>query len=934
MTVNSSEKKSKIRERLLLGYLRRNTRLALILSTGALILVLIASSSGAFCYFVSKKSMSLAAKESPVDVVFEQHIYTVPGGLPPYPHEFLGTIYAEPDVVNAYGLAALVLNLNVSVNRNDTGMHNVMILSASKKEGFNVTLSEGSQIGQYDEILVSEDFCEQFNVTLMDQIKLVQVTSRKPLRTLEISGSAVGITPKHFSQLTEELGLHDSLLLAGHTEAELLSFDQYPFVLVNMSNIFVPSFLDYASKHYMLPTILATFFVKFDSDTYLNPWDSDITISNLKEQAQNLIIDMNNLTSTRIGYEYELVSLAAVPAENVFQQLNQFINISRLTVIAFGATVAFVGWCFYSSVSQLALSARTRELQLMRIRGISQKSIDRTISLAVVASGVIGTAAGLLVGFVMTTNIAPSILNISITQADLGQTFGILSLMFYAFFGLAASLISQRQALSKVRTVTPRAEAGMEVQSKMGLSEKVALAIAFILGTIKVADWLLGFNLTSESGTANPITSAVMLFFRLIDQTILDALGALLLIYALVTILSRRPRILSTVSQWVSRALSPRLSLLSRKIMSVKAAKMAAIMIVASLLVFNTVSANMGYWGVKTAWRALSKTVVGADARIDMPEEASAPVIQLLNNTSGVVDYAQILTVDCGIGPPLGSSVIYAIDPERYAAVLEVGAEGLDSVKAGDILASEFFRDIGLLSIGDKVALGEEKELTVRGFIKSVPGLLSVPPVERFALISWESVEGLSYNVIARTLLLRLSGSQPDTVVNDLMSGLPENVRLKLSTATESQMTAKLGGRIAAPLIVESVISMLLIASVIGLVFAALALGVMGYSEAVGRRSLDGLLRVKGVNRRQLIGMALSEALSMLAISLIIGFFAGYAMANGYTSYFSAAFPINAAPALSYELVTQLLALTATYLVAFLAPVLYAMKKAGPIQIY
>jgi len=368
--------------------------------------------------------------------------------------------------------------------------------------------------------------------------------------------------------------------------------------------------------------------------------------------------------------------------------------------------------------------------------------------------------------------------------------------------------------------------------------------------------------------------------------------------------------------------------------MSVKSAKMAGIMVVASLLIFNTVSANMGYCGVEVAWKNLSTTIVGADIRIDMPEEVSLPVIQLLDNISGVDDYAQILMVVPKLGPPLGSCVVYAIDPEKYAYILKIKGGGPESMTAGEIFVSDFFHEIGFLNVGDPVALEGEKELVVRGFIESLPGLLSIPPVERFAVISVGSIEDLDCTIISRTLLVRVNGIQPDIVVEDLMNSLPESVRLKLSIATESQIAAKFGGRMAAPLIVESVMSMLLIASMVGVVFAALALVVMGYSEAIERRSLDALLRVKGVTRWQLLGMAFSEALCTLALSLIIGFFAGYAMASGYTSYFSAAFPINATPIPSYELATQLLMLITTYLTAFLAPAIYAMKKPARLHIH
>lgn len=914
---------------MLIVYVRRNIRLVLTLSIGALILVLVASSSGGFCYFSSKKSMFLAASETPVDVVFRQDIYMHGTISLTHPLEFLQIIYAEPDVVNAYGLAAVLIDLNVTVSRKDRGIHRVLILAASKREGFNVTLSQGSPIQGSNEILVSEDFFEQFNVTLGERVALKKVISIVPLKTRVVSGYVTGVTPKRFSQLTRELELHDALLLAGHREAELLSFDEYPLVLLDMSSTIVPSyFLDYASSHRFLPSILASFFVKFDDELYLNPWDIDITVFNLEELGENLRQKMNNYTSTRLGQEFGLISIKAVPAATIFQELSQFININKLTVIAFGATVAFVGWYFYSSMTQAALSARTKELQLMRIRGVSHKSITRSVSLIVVASGIIGTIAGLLLGFLLTTNIGPAILNISITEADITQSFGISSLLFYAFFGLAASLLSQRQALSKVKTVMPSArEAVTEQKLMMGLTEKLVLAVALILGSVKVASWLLRIDLVGGGQTANPITSALLLLVRLFDQTILDALGALLLVYALVTIVSRRPRILSTLSQWGSRTLSPRLSLLSKKIMSVKSVKMAGIMVVASLLIFNAVSTNMGYWGVEVAWKNLSATIVGAEIRIEMPEEASSSIIQLLDSNSDVDDYIQVLTVVLKLGSPLGSSVVYAIDPEKYAAILKVEGVGLESMSGGDVFVSDFFHEIGILNVGDTVTLDGEKELVVRGFVKSLPGLLSIPPIERFAVISVESIEHLDYTIISRTLLVRVGDVQPDVVVEDLMNSLPENVRLKLSTATESQIAAKLGGRMAVPLIVESVMSMLLIAGVVGVVFAALALGVMGYNEAIERRGLDALLRVKGVTRWQLLGMALSEALCTLALSLIIGFFAGYAMASGYTSYFSAAFPINAVPVPSYELVTQLLMLIVTYLFAFLAPVLYAMKK-------
>jgi ABC-type antimicrobial peptide transport system permease subunit len=927
-------KKLKVRERLLMIYVRRNIRLTLFLSIGSLILVLVASSSGGFAYFSSKKSMSLAAKESPVDVVYRQEEYINQKTLL-YPYEYLRIIYNDSDIADCSGISAVLIDLNVTINGNDRGIHSVLILSVSKKEGLNITLSQGYFINRTDEIIISEDFFEQFNATIGGYVGLIKWISKIPPNMQWVSGRATGVTPKHFSQLTRELGLHNPLILAGYTEADLLFFDNYPFVLLNMnSSILQPYFLDYAQSHPSLPSILATFFVKFNEEAYLNQWDTDITVFNLKELAQEKRQDMNNFTSTRTGSQYDIISIRSIPAADMFQELSQFININKLTIIAFGATVAFVGWYFYSSLTQTALSARTRELQLLKVRGASQKSITRSMSLIVISSGIVGTAIGLILGFLLTTNTSPTIFNTPVTQTDITQTFGILSILFYALFGLAASTISQRQVLSRARLgITATEEKGLEAQIKMGLAEKLVIVIALCLGSIKVASWLLRIDLISTGQTANPITSALVLFARLINQTILDALGALLLIYAMVTIVSRTPKILSTLSQWVSKALSPRLSLLSKKIMNTKSVKMGGIMIVSSLLIFNAVSANLGHRGVEVAWRNLSTTIVGADVRIDIPEEVSLSVIQQFGNVSGIADYAQVLIVSSSLGPPLGRCVVYAIDPQEYAAILKINEGDFESLTEDAIFVSDFFYEIGLLSVGDSVTLAKET-LVVRKFVSNMLGLLSIPPIERFAVVNVSSLNESEYSIISRTLLLRVNGASPDIVVEDLMNYLPEDIRLKVSMTTESQTAAIFGKRMAAPLIFENVMSVLSIASVVGVIFAALALGVMGYNGAVERRGLDGLLRIKGVTRRQLIGMALSEGLCILALSLIIGFFTGYAMASGYTFYFSAAFPVNAVPTPSYELVVQVLMLIAIYITAFLTPVLYALKKPVRFHIY
>lgn len=911
----------------LMLYVRKSMNLTLVLSVGALILVFAMSTAGGFSYFLQKRSISVTIEESPVDLIISQKYYLGIKGQLVHPLYLADAVTSLPYVENVTILATKPLEVNITTNYERKGNDTICIVGLWSRKPINVTLSQGNPPAfslnwteayplpprSLYNILVSEDFFHKYDIALGESL-LLSTHGWKP-----VNGIVSGATPLRLSQLIEELGIQDSMFFAGYDKTKLASLDQYPLVVAHIN--LVTQML--ASK---MPGIPSTFFVKLNQTAFLNPWDVDITVSNLKGLGRELLLNVNNASSTYVGKEFKPAFIQAWPTAAILQELSGFININRLTVFAFGFTMAVVGWYFYGMLSQAVITARVGELQLIHIRGASRKSLSNSVAVMVVVAGITGTIVGIFLSYLFTVAMTTYLLGVTIAPEDLSMAFSVYSLVIYSLFGLAAALLSQRRVFSQIGDI--KLSGGERelpsVEKGWGLAGTLGLIVAFSLGVMKAVSWIFGLDIIGEGQAINPITSAFLLLIRLLDRTVLDALGALFLAYALVNFVAMEPRVLSATVHAVSCALSKPLALLSKRIIQGKSARMVGGMIITSLLILNVVSAHLGHAGVEAAWTNLSIAVIGADVRIDMQEEAVPYVFQSLDNMSDLAGFTQILFVkEAVLGTPLAGTPAYIIDSAEYATLVDgIGHSFLNVLKSMPdlgIVVSNFFHDIGVLDQGDLVKLGD-KELTVMDFVSYLPGTFSVPSLDRFAVVDAKTTEGVDYIILSRTVLVKVGEYQPEEVVEDIIKGLPSNMTKLCTLATRSSAMSEFSQRMSISEIAENVMSLLFVASLVSVAFAITAIGVMAYSEAIERRSLDALLRIRGVTRRQLLSMILSEALTFFLFSLIIGFFTGYVMACGYTAYFSTAFPIHASPILASELVIQLLTLLAIYLVVSLAP--------------
>lgn len=907
-------------------YVRKNVALLIVLSLGALIFVSTMATTGSFSYFLQKQSMYIAIDESSTDVILSQNYYRF--GMSVVSPDFVcRTINSTDSVTNMTCLIITKVEVDTRINWENRGVATVVIVGLWTKQTVNFTASNSSFYLSPANFIVSQDFFNHYNITLQDNVYMNYTPNARG--QWAVAGYARDLTPLTLSQLMKQLGIYDSLTFAGYDTLKLTMLEQYPFVVCHIEQI---------SQLLVEERFPSLFFVKFAKEAFANPWDVEITVSNLKQIGQNLAVTVNNFTSQRLNREVQVVSIGNWPTSAVLQELSEFLSINRLTVLACGFTIAIVGWYFYSMLSQALIVAKGRELQLMRIRGASDKSLSRNLAIIIIIAGIVGTIFGLVLGYILVATLASSILGTFFSVEDFSATFSIYSLLVYSSFGLAASLLSQRKVFAQVNSIRPQ-DKYQKPYADTGktLSAKIGLFIAFSLGAMKAASWIFGVQVPLAGQTTNPVTSAVLMLVRLVDRTVLDTLGPILLTYALVTIISMKPTVLSTAAYAMMRTLSSRLAMLSKRIMHEKSVKTLGGMIVFSLLIFNVVSAQMGYAGIDAAWTKLSIAFVGADIRINVREDVSTSMFQVLNNVSGVIGHTEILGVKIALGSPLAGTLAYVINSTEYTSLIDEIDPNLESMlrSATDmgIIASRFFHDVGVLDLGNTVKL-EDRELRVMGFVDNLPGTLSIPPLLNFVVLDLKTVQDTNYTIVYGTVIVATEGRLPQDVADDITTRWSEHMNQSLTVATKSSAIAQFSHGIAISTIVKNVMSLLMAAGSINVIFAAAATTVMAYNEARDRRRLDVLLRTRGVTRRQLLSMALLGAFTLFLFALTIGLFAGYVLASGYTAYFSSAFPVNASPIVPYGLIVQLSAFLGIYLLLSLVPSVFVSTKVASAYVH
>ena len=110
--------------------------------------------------------------------------------------------------------------------------------------------------------------------------------------------------------------------------------------------------------------------------------------------------DVRSAVAGAVGPEND-VSTAADHDRFTFEGLKMFISIIKTVLMVFGGVAVLVGALTILNSLSITVAQRTRELGLMRLVGADRRQVLRTVMFEALVIGLLGSAAGLAVGFAL-----------------------------------------------------------------------------------------------------------------------------------------------------------------------------------------------------------------------------------------------------------------------------------------------------------------------------------------------------------------------------------------------------------------------------------------------------------------------------------------------------------------------------------------------------
>jgi putative ABC transport system permease protein len=178
------------------------------------------------------------------------------------------------------------------------------------------------------------------------------------------------------------------------------------------------------------------------------------------------------------------VQTAAAHDRFTFDGLEGFISIIRTVLLAFGGVAILVGALTILNSLSITVAQRTRELGLVRLIGASRKQVLTTVIAEAFAIGLIGSIAGLAVGYGLAAALASFFAAIGLDLPEAGTVFStttiVVSLIVGTVITTLAGVVPAVRA-TRIAPVTALRDAS-EGSRKVGFAGRVVSPFVSLLG--------------------------------------------------------------------------------------------------------------------------------------------------------------------------------------------------------------------------------------------------------------------------------------------------------------------------------------------------------------------------------------------------------------------------------------------------------------------
>jgi len=624
--------------------------------------------------------------------------------------------------------------------------------------------------------------------------------------------------------------------------------------------------------------------VFLDREALIGPWSIDASIGKVRAITSQI---NNKIFSWGAYAENHL--------ENVLNDYQYVSQAMRFRFLIVALPVFFMAWYMGTTVSDVSLNLRRREIGLLSTKGFSRGQLLRMFLSEAALIGLIGGLIGIGLSL---------LLNPFFVTATGGRWFsgapviGTETAILVVIFGVAITFLSIfRPARRAAQLQAVDALREYRYVEEVKPYKRRWPWVALFLGTYKITMWLFGINLATlimrPPPTMNILLMILLGIWIFFDVYVLNYIGPILFFWGLTKILIHGSLMFQELTTKAARFLGDLGSLATKNIQR-NPTRVASIAFLITLIIAYSFQATGAYASERDFTIRQIKYDIGADASVQLTTLTNASqTMTEIENLPGVS--STVLEYSFSAPSAFRKITLIAVDPERWLETAYYERElftGNDVTTAFHrmaannntiILERETASSLNL-GIGDNITLIFDSDVHTLEVVGFFGPKLPEDQYYRYEGITYYSyVPQGFYNLVedkvsatatGRILVKLVSGADGKAVADQIQELETENIGTVQSVAEqlqEWQSDVELSG----PLKVQ------LLGVAFAVVIASIGTALVTLVSLRERSREMSIMSVRGLSFKQLVTMLLAENLAVVVFAVLLGTAVGLIWVRG-----------------------------------------------------
>jgi ABC-type lipoprotein release transport system permease subunit len=608
--------------------------------------------------------------------------------------------------------------------------------------------------------------------------------------------------------------------------------------------------------------------VFINRETVINPWDVEASL----ETVDRIVQQINNQVA-----EYDLYASSNLQsALSVYQFLSIMM---RVTFLVSSLPVFFVAWYVGTTVADVSLNLRRREIGLLLAKGFSSRQLFRLFLLESLLIGIFGGLIGMGLSFLLSPYFVVTIGSGFVKAPVLTLDVVIMTIIFSTVITLLSTFKPSRKA-AKLSTVDALREY-MYVEEIKPYKQKWPW-IAFFLGSYKITMYLIGIPILAQyfagrSPSTTNIFLTILLGVWIIIDSILTYIGPLLFLWGFTKIFIRGSLAFQELVTRVAKFLGDLGSLATKNVRR-NPARAASVAFLVALIIgygFQTIGtlASEEDYVVRQV-----KAGVGADLSISLVNIANTTAVS--ENVSSLQGIASVtpqysLYVDdmtlVAVNPQEWLSTAYFENEWFTGNIIGTAFQELSEDNSTIILEHSMASQLEL-DVGDFISLrigSSLEELRVVGFFGPETNVGQQPvfnPPSFWSYISIDLYSHLDDDLdVSKEVLVKLEPNMDGTIMASQIQDLNLNEIISVNSVSE-QFTRR-----ESDLLLSGTVNIQRIGVFFAVTAAAVASALVALVSLQERKKEITIMNVRGFSFKQLIKILLAENLAIVVFAVALG---------------------------------------------------------------